>query len=161
MIYLGLNDETKIEKITAYAKANNIQHIIIFSGEIGGQITKNKTVEPSHSFHLDIKAIAAALEMQPLPYTYGGEAPIVIPEKVIEQYGWADCIEYKVFYNLLGRIDSTYMIVINQLHFGRCQSIFVSITEIHMYILTGNSKGAKNGAENMKSRGCILCTPTL
>ena len=70
MIYLGLKDEDKIKKITEYTKKNNIQHIIVFSGEIGGQASNSKIKEPSADFHLDIKAIADALDMQPLPYTY-------------------------------------------------------------------------------------------
>lgn len=42
MIYLGLKDEEKIAKITEYARENGIQHIVIFSGEIGGQVTNSK-----------------------------------------------------------------------------------------------------------------------
>ena len=114
MIYLGLKDEDKIKKITEYTKKNNIQHIIVFSGEIGGQASNSKIKEPSADFHLDIKAIADALDMQPLPYTYAGEAPTTIPDRTVEKFGWADCILYRVFYKLLGRIDNTYLIVINE-----------------------------------------------
>lgn len=114
MIYLGLKDEEKIEKITEYARENGIKHIVIFSGEIGGQVTNSKIKKPSADFHLDIKAIADVLDMQPLPYTYGGEAMTTTPDRTVEKYGWADCILYRVFYKLLGRIDSTYLIVINE-----------------------------------------------
>lgn len=51
MIYLGFKDEDKIKKITEYTKKNNIQHIIIFSGEIGGQASNSKIKEPSADFH--------------------------------------------------------------------------------------------------------------
>ena len=42
MIYLGLKDRQKEGKIVEYVKAYKIKHIIIFSGEMGGQITNKK-----------------------------------------------------------------------------------------------------------------------
>lgn len=114
MIYLGLKDEEKIKIIEKYARDNDIQHIVILSGEIGGQVTNKKITEPSATFHLNINQIAEDLGMTELPYTYAGEAPTMINEKSVEKFGWADCILYQVFYKLIGRVDNTYLIVLNE-----------------------------------------------
>lgn len=114
MIYLGLRNTEKQDIVADYIKSHNIQHVIIFSGEIGGQIGKKTVREPSRAFHLDMRKIAGNTGLEVLPYQYGADAPNSVPDKTIEQFGWAESIMYRVFYPLLGRIDNSYLIIYNE-----------------------------------------------
>ena len=49
-----------------------------------------------------------------IPYQYGADAPNSVSDRTIEQFGWAESIMYRVFYNLLGRIDNSYLIIYNE-----------------------------------------------
>ena len=114
MIYIGMNNKEKEKIISEYVNKNDISHVIIFSGEIGGQVTKKSVREPRMSFSLDCSSIAAGINATEIQYRYAGDAPADVPYRTVERYGWADSILYRVFYPLLGRIDNTYLIVFNE-----------------------------------------------
>ena len=59
MIYLGLRNTEKQKIIIDYIRQNDIRHVVIFSGEIGGQIGKKSVRAPSRAFHLDIEEIGS------------------------------------------------------------------------------------------------------
>ena len=114
MIYLGLRNTEKQKIIIDYIRQNDIRHVVIFSGEIGGQIGKKSVRAPSRAFHLDIEEIGRNTELEVIPYQYGADAPNSVSDRTIEQFGWAESIMYRVFYNLLGRIDNSYLIIYNE-----------------------------------------------
>ena len=49
MIYLGLRNTEKQKIIIDYIRQNDIRHVVIFSGEIGGQIGKKSVRAPLQS----------------------------------------------------------------------------------------------------------------
>ena len=96
MIYLGLRNTEKQKIVIDYIRQNDIRHVVIFSGEIGGQIGKKSVRAPSRAFHLDIEEIGRNTELEVIPYQYGADAPNSVSDRTIEQFGWAESIMYRV-----------------------------------------------------------------